>query len=291
MKLLFTLLLIAGLGFAQIFGPAGIPLTWDFGIITFTADSLIADSVVISPKFTTSGATSYISMAGDTLALISTNNDDVFIRFQNTLTSEYMSWEQGGGQFRFSDDAYFSGYVSVASSKGFTASGQYSWVADAATSGWVNFRVDGLGFNGMNIYAAANDTIRIGKAGVVNHFQSVCDSNTFTGNLQADTLQMDAVLPSVKEISSATYTALVSDHTVALLDTCDVTLPLLSLAYDSVSAVTGYGLVLFITPENIGDCTVDANGTEEINGSTTPITLSPWDCLMIQATNRGWRIL
>ena len=61
MRYLLPVLLLASLGLAQIFGPAGVPLSWDFGITAFNSDSIFAD------YFSTSGATSYLSMVGDTL--------------------------------------------------------------------------------------------------------------------------------------------------------------------------------------------------------------------------------
>ena len=80
MKCLLPVLLLASLGLAQIFGPAGVPLSWDFGIEYFKSDSISAS------KLTSPSATSYLSFtssaAADSLVWTQTqaagDNDMVF---------------------------------------------------------------------------------------------------------------------------------------------------------------------------------------------------------------------
>jgi len=286
MRYLLTLLLIAGLAFASIpniFGPAGIP--------DFTWPSISADSISAS-KFTSPLATSYqyfaSSAAADSTVWVQTgvagDRDMVNKYVEDDGTVHTWRFDEGFGVF-FTPDVIRSGAgLSVGGSSNIALSMYSNWGLLRSSGGIDHIWLDPDGNTG-------SDSVKVGSLGEGDIFISECDENIFFGITSADTLQMDAMYASILEISSATYTATASNYTIALIDTCAVTLPLLSIAYDSTAAATGYGLILFIAPENIGDCTVDANGTEEINGSTDPITLSPWDCLMLQATNRGWRIL
>ena len=112
----------------------------------------------------------------------------------------------------------------------------------------------------------------------------------FNGQMSVDTLQIDAFTGFVREVSAATYTATLSDFQILLTDTCAVTLPTLAAAYDSLAAVTGYGAIIMIKVENIGDCTVDANGAEYIDSSNSAVSLSAWDNIVVMATHARWII-
>jgi len=183
---------------------------------------------------------------------------------------------------RMQDNIYFS--------SAYYPRNDFAQVMNISSGNFIELRARNAAYPDVRIAPMANGEVSIGVVGQGNSATCYGDLDII-GNTTTDTLQMDAVYPSVIEISAATYTATASIHTILLTDTCAVTLPLLSVAYDSVSAVTGYGLILYIKATNISDCTVDGSGTEEIDGSDVAITLSPLDALMIQATRLGWYIL
>jgi len=107
MKLLFTLLLIVGLSFANytIFGPAGAPP----GVITPT---WIGDGLTASAE---------LDMKGDTLAIISTTagDADIYMNFQEADGSKHIIYfDDGVGRWVFGERVYFGNTIDVAAGSG-----------------------------------------------------------------------------------------------------------------------------------------------------------------------------
>ena len=111
MKHLLPVLLVAGLALAQIFGPAGIPLSWDFGIEYFKSDSISAS------KFTSPSATSYqyfsSSAAADSLVWVQTQaagDNDMVIKFvEDDGTVRNFRWDDALAAFMFDERIYAVG--------------------------------------------------------------------------------------------------------------------------------------------------------------------------------------
>jgi len=106
MRYLLPVLLLASLGLAQIFGPAGIPLTWDFGIVSFESDSIFSD------YFSSTGATSFIYFAGDTLYMESSTASDGDFRVafvEQDGTEHKYGFDDSADWFDWDNDGYMTG--------------------------------------------------------------------------------------------------------------------------------------------------------------------------------------
>jgi len=283
MRYIATLFLLCTVALAQ-WGPGGIPTDWrDYGLEWMEAT-----------KFTSPLATSYISMVGDSVIYTQTGvnaNRNHVSRYYDADGTMVAAWwyDDSNNFFRFNDDIYVFGLVSTAATRGVNGSGYWSLNA-TTTAGWLDLNIDASALHGSRWYGLANDTLQVGIAGTVNHFQSLCDTNEFTGNLQADTLQMDVMQGGIIEISASTYTATLSYSQILLTVDCDVVLPTIAASYEATDASSGYGAIISIKAENLTGCTVDGDGTETIDGSDTEITMSAWDNIVLMATADGWII-
>lgn len=98
---------------------------------------------------------------------------------------------------------------------------------------------------------------------------------------------------AIRAASSATVTALTSD-TVILCDATSaaitVNLPTLASSYDSGS---GTGLVLLVQKSDASGnaVTLDASGSETINGATTLALAARYDTALIVAGPSEWTIM
>ena len=106
MRYLLPVLLLASLGLAQIFGPAGVPLTWDFGIVSFESDSIFSD------YFSSTGATSFIYFAGDTLYMESSTVSDGDFRIafvEQDGTEHKQGFDDSADWYDWDNDGYMVG--------------------------------------------------------------------------------------------------------------------------------------------------------------------------------------
>ena len=283
MKIIITLMLLCSIALAQ-WGPGGIPTDWrGYGL-----------EWMESEKFTSPLATpNFMHMDGDTLTweLSGTSADrDIFLNLQEEDgTKHLIYWDDGTSGVRTTETIRAGGFFGIS-----FRDPNLHFALGQGAAGIVDFYSSStrptILINPNNTGAVAAGAVEIGVVGDNDTLNVNCVESNFNGALNADTLQVDAMLGLVTEISAATYTATLSDYQILLTDTCAVTLPAMSVAYDSTTATTGYGAILMVKAENISDCTVDGSGTETIDGSDAAITLSPWDNLVIMATHDGWII-
>jgi hypothetical protein len=113
---------------------------------------------------------------------------------------------------------------------------------------------------------------------------SNCSYNAFNGMVETDTLTFNSWFGLTRYID-ADYTATATDWQILVEDTARVTLPALSIAYDSLTTNTGYSLQLDIWASTDA-CTI-STVADSIWGNTE-IVLSPRDNASLRAGKDWW---
>lgn len=275
MRLLLPLLFLACLGYAQIFGPAGVPLSWDFGIISFNADTLEADSLVSSPEYTSPGANLAFYVAGDTLIVANDGSadNDVIIALADSAGARHpIKWNTSIGRFDVTGNFYSSGYIR---SVNFALDGSSNTLYTTGTS---DSRWDPGTGGGATAY--------IGQPGDGDALVVDCTTSTFNGSVTTDTLTFESMIGFVREVTT-NYTVTLSDWQIVVTDTLNVTLPALSAAYDSLAPLTGNGFQVDIKLTADAPCTLFAAGADSIDGGVFEV-LTQWDNLSVKAVHGRW---
>lgn len=168
-----------------------------------------------------------------------------------------------------------------------------AWDASNANSARIELNSSG-GSYGVNLYGGGFNTggnINLytwsGTAGVSTHTARLTVLNT-SGNVGIGTTAPTSRLHTAGSFSAgyvaktANYTATISDYTIdCTANTFTITLP---------TAVGIQGRIYNIKNTGTGVITVDANGTETIDGVLTQ-TIVQWENLQIQSTNLSWIII
>jgi len=239
------------------------------------------------------------SAAADTLVWTQTqangDNDMVFKFVEDDGTGHTWRFDDGPTWFRCSDvveaPSLFAGAgpsTQIYPATIRTNAGQLSIDPALSSAAWLYLCGDGDA-DSLRSYAAYNnfkfDTY-FGQVGVADTLISNCSYNAFNGSMSADALQLDAVYGLIRSIT-ADYVATASDWQILVEDTARVTLPALSIAFDSVSAATGYGLQIDVWASTDA-CTI-STVADSIWGNVEVI-LTPGDNASFRACKDWWII-
>ncbi len=123
--------------------------------------------------------------------------------------------------------------------------------------------------------ASAVERMRLDPTGYlgINETSPVCN------------LDVDGGLAMATVAKTANYTTTVNDHTItcgAGNETFTVTL---------IAAASATGQILNIKNVGTGTITIDGNGAETIDGATTQVIATQYDCITIQSDATSWHII
>ena len=258
MRAILILLVVAITAMASptIFGPAGVPTVWDFGIVSFKSDTVEA-SVFTSPL-----ATSYLSMVGDSLVFTSNltaGDNNMWVKFVNSRDEVYiLTIDDSENWLTFPTSAF--GALKTPDDGGMVV------VFDRAVSATPSAGVE----QGELFRTDAVDVLGVG---------ALADGS---GSVEKPFLAIyGGIYSRIIEVT-ADYTATLGDNTITVTDTLNITLPSLADAYGS-----DMGLNLFIKLEADAPCTVFCAGSDSLDASVE-LVLARWDCLQIQAGPNRW---
>lgn len=320
MRLLLPILLLVALASAQIFGPAGVPLSWDFGILYFNTDTLAADVLVTSLNAVFSGymsadsveadhglfgvnlssalfkspaGTQTFTMVGDTLRFNMTGgaaDRDWTLKMVNSVGDAFrLTCDDGANEFamnanlRVTSNVYAS-YGLFTSEVG-SASG--TWRIGLGGTGEILFKTNS---SRPDLTLDPNDSgsgdINLGVTGDSDSLFSFCVYNSFNGTLDTDQLTFDSMLGFVREVTED-YTIQLTDWQIVVTDTLNLTLPALSAAYDSLSPLTGNGFQVDVKLTADAPCTLFCAGADSLDDDVS-IALARWDNLRLRAVHDRW---
>ena len=124
----------------------------------------------------------------------------------------------------------------------------------------------------------------------VSYIECKCGDGTFTGVMDATgTLTGNVVPASSTPVSSHVlgYTAKASDSTI----TMNATALALTVALPTAVGISGKKYTIKKTDASVNAVTVDADGSETIDGATTKDLAAQWDYVTIQSNGTNWLIV
>ena len=289
------ILFCAGIALAQgsgTGGPGGFPAWLGWGtdpaeqMAYANGDTLCVDSLVRAWKFTSPTATSYLRMSGDTLIWTQTGVDadrDFVWRYYDAagnLETQWQ-WDRLSQWYRFTDPIRLEANLDFLSA--YYPSNDYARVLNISGGRFIELRATGASFPDIRITPYDGGDVELGEAGDGNGVivQGDLDVN---GSAEIDTLRFDSWYGLVRYID-ADYTATASDWQICVEDTARVTLPALSIAWDSLTANTGYALQLDIWASTDA-CTIST--VADSIYCHAEIVLSPGDNASLRAGRDFW---
>ena len=134
----------------------------------------------------------------------------------------------------------------------------------------------------------------VGPGSATNN--AVARFDTTTGKLLQDsgvtvddngTINISGGIQASIITKTTTYPATIDDHTIL----CDATSAAFTVTLPAVATSTGTILQIKKTDSSANAVTIDGNASETIDGATTQILSTQWDCLTIQCNGTSWYII